>query len=125
MSRLALIMSGCFEAVWAVALGRSEGFTRLGPSIVFLLALAASTAGLVLALREIRVGTGYAVWVGIGAALMVGYGMATGAEPAAAHPAARHPDRRGDRRQTHPLPSPSASFVPGRVRSGARDVRAR
>lgn len=62
--------------------GRSEGFTRLGPSIVFLLALAASMAGLVLALREIPVGTGYAVWIGIGSALAVGYGMATGAEPA-------------------------------------------
>lgn len=81
MSWLVLVLSGCLEAVWAVALGRSEGFTRLGPSLVFVAGLAASMGGLAFALREIPVGTGYAVWVGIGASLTVVYGMLTGAEP--------------------------------------------
>lgn len=81
MPWLVLVLSGCLEAVWAVALSRSQGFSRPGPTVVFVVGLAASMGGLSLALRSIPVGTGYAVWVGIGAALTVGYGMATGSEP--------------------------------------------
>lgn len=81
MAWIILVASGVLEAVWATALGRSEGFTRLAPSIVFLVSLAASMVGLAYALRELPVGTAYAVWVGIGAALTAGYAMATGAEP--------------------------------------------
>ena len=76
-----LVGSGCLEAVWAVALGRSQGFSRPVPTVVFVVGLAASMGGLSVALRTIPVGTGYAVWVGIGAALTVVYGMATGTEP--------------------------------------------
>jgi quaternary ammonium compound-resistance protein SugE len=79
-----LVVSGALEAVWAVALGRSEGFSRLAPSVVFLVALAASMAGLAYALRTLPTGTAYAVWVGIGAALTVGFGMVTGAESVSA-----------------------------------------
>ena len=68
MSWIILIVSGVLEAVWASALGRSEGFTKLWPSIVFGVALVLSMGGLALALREIPAGTGYAVWVGVGAA---------------------------------------------------------
>ena len=81
MSWLILIVSGVFEAVWATALGKSEGFTKLVPTIVFGVALIASMGGLAFALREIPTGTGYAIWVGIGAALTVTYAMVTGAEP--------------------------------------------
>lgn len=81
MSWVVLVLSGVLEAVWAVALGRSEGFTRPRPSIVFAAALAASMAGLAFAMRTLPIGTAYAVWVGIGAALTVGYGMVTGSEP--------------------------------------------
>ncbi len=81
MSWLVLVISGVLEAVWATALGRSEGFTRLVPSIVFGVALALSMLGLAFAMRELPVGTAYAVWVGIGAGLTVAYAMATGAEP--------------------------------------------
>ncbi|MEV6217092.1 multidrug efflux SMR transporter [Nocardia sp. NPDC051833] len=81
MSWILLVVSGFLEAVWATALGRSEGFTRLVPSVVFFVALIASMAGLAVALRELPVGTAYAVWVGIGAVLTVTYAMATGAEP--------------------------------------------
>lgn len=81
MSWLVLIASGLLEAVWATALGASEGFTKLWPSVVFGVALAASMTGLAWAMREIPTGTAYAVWVGIGAALTVGYAMVTGSEP--------------------------------------------
>ena len=80
MSWVVLIVSGVLEAVWATALGRSEGFTRLWPSIVFGVALLASMGGLAFALREIPTGTAYAVWVGIGASLTVAYAMITGEE---------------------------------------------
>ncbi len=80
MAWLVLILSGVLEAVWAVALGKSEGFTRLVPSLVFLGGIVLSMAGLAYALRTLPVGTGYAVWVGTGAALTVAYGMASGAE---------------------------------------------
>ena len=79
---IVLVLSGVFEAVWATALGRSEGLTRLWPSVVFLAGLVVSMGGLAWAMREIPTGTAYAVWVGIGASLTVAYSMATGAEPA-------------------------------------------
>lgn len=82
MAWLVLVLSGVLEAVWAVALGKSEGFSRLMPSMVFLVALAASMAGLAYAMRAIPIGTAYAVWVGIGAALTVTFSMVTGDESA-------------------------------------------
>ncbi|TXR58065.1 DMT family transporter [Quadrisphaera setariae] len=81
MSWLVLVLSGVLEAVWATALGRSEGFTRPGPTVVFAVVILASMAGLAYAMRELPVGTSYAVWVGIGATLTVAYAMATGTEP--------------------------------------------
>jgi quaternary ammonium compound-resistance protein SugE len=80
MAWLVLVVSGVLEAVWAVALGRTEGFTRMGPTAVFVVALAASMAGLAYAMRTLPIGTSYAVWVGIGAALTVAFGMVTGDE---------------------------------------------
>ncbi|TAJ50053.1 MAG: multidrug efflux SMR transporter [Herbiconiux sp.] len=80
MSWIVLIASGVLEAVWATALGRSEGFTKLWPTVIFLAGLIASMGGLAFALRTIPVGTGYAVWVGIGASLTVLYGMTFGGE---------------------------------------------
>ncbi len=84
MSWIVLVVSGVLEAVWATALGRSEGLNRLLPTLVFAGALAASMAGLAYAMRELPVGTAYAVWVGIGASLTVAYAMVTGTEPASA-----------------------------------------
>jgi quaternary ammonium compound-resistance protein SugE len=80
MAWIVLVLSGILEAVWATALGRSEGFTILGPSVVFGVALILSMAGLAFAMRSLPIGTSYAVWVGIGAALTVGFAMVTGAE---------------------------------------------
>ena len=82
MSWIVLVVSGLFEAVWATALGRSEGLTRLAPTIVFGAGLLVSMAGLAYAMRDLPTGTAYAVWVGIGAAGTVTYAMVTGAEPA-------------------------------------------
>src|SRR3954447_6665423 len=81
MSWLVLVLSGVLEAVWASALARSEGFTRLTPTLVFAGGLLASMAGLAWAMRELPLGTAYAVWVGIGAALTAGYAMWSGQEP--------------------------------------------
>jgi quaternary ammonium compound-resistance protein SugE len=78
---LVLVLSGLLEAVWATALGRSEGFSRVLPTVVFAVALAGSMAGLAYAMRGLPVGTAYAVWVGIGAALTAGYAMWSGTEP--------------------------------------------
>ncbi|MEB3983088.1 multidrug efflux SMR transporter [Mycobacterium sp. 663a-19] len=82
MAWLVLIASGCLEAVWATALSKSDGFSRLGPSLVFGVALALSMIGLAIAMRTLPVGTSYAVWVGVGAVLTVAYATLTGDEPA-------------------------------------------
>ncbi|EKF24720.1 small Multidrug Resistance family protein [Mycolicibacterium hassiacum DSM 44199] len=82
MAWLILVLSGVLEAVWASALSRTEGFTRLTPTVVFFIALVLSMLGLGIAMRTLPPGTSYAVWVGIGAALTVAYAMATGAESA-------------------------------------------
>lgn len=67
MAWVILVVSGVLETVWAIALEKSEGFTKVRPTVVFGVGLVLSMAGLGYALREIPVGTGYAVWVGIGA----------------------------------------------------------
>lgn len=81
MAWIILVASGVLEAVWATALGRAEGFTKLVPSLVFLVALVMSMAGLSYAVKSLPTGTAYAVWVGIGASLTVVYGMLSGTEP--------------------------------------------
>ncbi|MEU9393852.1 multidrug efflux SMR transporter [Streptomyces sp. NPDC048324] len=82
MAWIVLVMSGVLEAVWATALGKSEGFTRPLPSAVFGLGLVLSMSGLAFALRTVPVGTGYAVWVGIGAVLTATYAMLVDGESA-------------------------------------------
>ncbi len=76
MAWIVLVVSGVLETVWAAALSRSDGFSRPVPSVVFGVALVLSMIGLAYALRTIPVGTGYAVWVGIGAVGTALYGMA-------------------------------------------------
>lgn len=80
MAWIVLVLSGALEAVWATALGRSDGLSRPVPTLVFGVAVVASMGGLGYAMRTLPVGTAYAVWVGIGAALTVGWAMATGGE---------------------------------------------
>jgi quaternary ammonium compound-resistance protein SugE len=82
MAWLVLLVSGVLEAVWATALNKSDGFTRLVPSLIFAVALLFSMGGLAFAMRSLPTGTSYAVWVGVGAVLTVGYAMLTGDETA-------------------------------------------
>lgn len=63
-----LFVAGLLEIVWAVGLKSTEGFSRVWPSVVTICAMIASFALLAQALKTIPVGTGYAVWTGIGAA---------------------------------------------------------
>lgn len=76
-----LLLSAVFEAVWATALGASNGFREPVATAVFLVALVVSMLGLGYAVRTIPIGTAYAVWTGIGAALTVTYAMVLGDEP--------------------------------------------
>jgi len=76
-----LLASAVLEAVWATALGTGIGVHRPLATLVFLVALAASMLGLSRALRAIPIGTAYAVWTGVGAALTVLWAMGTGAQP--------------------------------------------
>ncbi|MFA5566137.1 MAG: multidrug efflux SMR transporter [Acidimicrobiia bacterium] len=80
MPWLILVSSAIFEAVWAVALGHSNGFSKPLPTVIFAVALLISMGGLGWAVKNIPIGTAYVVWTGIGAALAVIYTMATGDE---------------------------------------------
>jgi quaternary ammonium compound-resistance protein SugE len=62
-----LVIAGVLEVVWAIGLKYTDGFSRLAPSIITLVAMAASMWLLASSLKTIPVGTGYAVWTGIGA----------------------------------------------------------
>lgn len=80
MAWIILILSGLFEAVWATALGRMDGFTRLTPIVVFVAGLLISMVGLGWAMRDLPTGTAYAVWVAVGAVATVAYAAYTGDE---------------------------------------------
>ncbi|AWB94076.1 DMT family transporter [Aeromicrobium chenweiae] len=80
MAWAVLIVSGLLEGVWATALGRSDGLSRLTPTVVFGVGLVLSMVGLAVAMRDLPTGTAYAVWVGIGATVTVCAAMATGQE---------------------------------------------
>ena len=67
MSWVILVVAGLFEVAWASLLGATKGFTRVVPTVGFLITLAISMFLLQVATRTIPIGTGYAVWVGIGA----------------------------------------------------------
>lgn len=79
-----LVLSGVLEAVWASALGASDGFRRPVPVAVFAVTAVLSLLGLAHAMTSLPTGTAYAVWVGIGGALTVAWSMLTGRESATA-----------------------------------------
>ncbi|TMS58253.1 quaternary ammonium compound efflux SMR transporter SugE [Imbroritus primus] len=82
MAWLILLIAGLFEVTWAIGLKYTEGFSRLWPSVFTLVAMAISVVLLSLALRSIPVGTGYAVWTGIGAVGTAILGIVLFKEPA-------------------------------------------
>jgi quaternary ammonium compound-resistance protein SugE len=80
MAWVLLVASGLLEAVWATAIGASDGFKKKKETTIFFIALVLSMAGLAFAMTQIATGTAYAVWVGIGAVLTVLYPVARGTE---------------------------------------------
>lgn len=81
MAWLLLLIAGCCEIGWAVSLKYTQGFTRLWPTVAFGAFMLASVVLLGRAVREIPLGTGYAVWTGIGAAGTAVLGMILFGEP--------------------------------------------
>lgn len=84
MAWLILLLAAALEICWAIGLKYTDGFTRLGPSIATVLAMAASMALLSQAAKTLPIGTAYAVWVGIGAAGAAILGIVLLGEPATA-----------------------------------------
>lgn len=76
MAWLLLVIAGLLEIVWATALKYADGFTRLWPSVLALTTAAASFLLLAWAMRDLPVGTAYAVWVGVGAVGVAVLGIA-------------------------------------------------
>jgi quaternary ammonium compound-resistance protein SugE len=79
-----LFVAGLLEVGWAVGLKYTEGFTKLVPSVLTLTCMAASVGMLALALKELPMGTAYAVWTGIGAVGTAALGIILLGEPATA-----------------------------------------
>ena len=76
-----MVIAGGLEVAWAIGLKYTEGWTRLWPSVVTLVLLAASMYCLAVAARTLPIGTAYAVWTGIGAAGTAVLGMVLLGEP--------------------------------------------
>lgn len=74
MAWIYLVIAGLLEVVWAFSMKQSEGFSKLGPSIVTIVAMIASFALLALSMKALPLGTAYTIWTGIGAvgAFLVG-----------------------------------------------------
>ncbi len=82
MAWIVLFLAGLLEIVWAFSMKASEGFTRLVPSLVTLVAMIASFALLALAMRSLPLGTAYTIWTGIGAVGAFVVGIVVLGEPA-------------------------------------------
>ena len=67
MAWIYLLLAGLLEVVWAVAMKQSHGFTRLWPSVITMVGMAASFGLLAMAMRSLPLGTAYTIWTGIGA----------------------------------------------------------
>ena len=81
MDWLYLLIAGLLEVGWAIGLKYTQGFTRLWPSVGTIACMGVSFFFLSLALKTIPIGTGYAVWTGIGAVGTAILGMALFSEP--------------------------------------------
>jgi len=82
MAWIYLTVAGLFEVGWAIGLKYTEGFTRLAPSVLTAASMVASVLLLGLALKTLPVGTGYAVWTGIGTVGTALLGIVLFGEPA-------------------------------------------
>jgi quaternary ammonium compound-resistance protein SugE len=84
MAWLLVLVAGLFEVAWAIGLKRTEGFTRLWPSLLTLAGMGISFVLLAVAMRTLPAGTAYAVWTGIGAVGTALIGILWLGEPATA-----------------------------------------
>ena len=84
MAWLLLFCAGLFEVGWAIGLKYTDGFTRLGPTLLTVASMVASLWLLGLALKTLPIGTGYAVWTGIGTIGTALLGIVLFSEPATA-----------------------------------------
>ncbi|CAN7517731.1 molecular chaperone [Devosia sp. Root413D1] len=84
MAWVYLTIAGLLEVVWAIGLKYTEGFSRLGPTAITVAAMVASVILLGIALRDLPVGTGYAIWTGIGTVGTAVLGILIFQEPATA-----------------------------------------
>ena len=82
MSWTYLVIAGMLEIVWAIGLKYTDGFSKLTPSVITIAAMIASIGFLAIALKTIPVGTGYAIWTGIGAVGTAILGIVLFSEPA-------------------------------------------
>jgi quaternary ammonium compound-resistance protein SugE len=82
MPWILLIVAGAFEVGWAIGLKYTEGFTRPLPTLLTVLSMIVSLGLLGLALRDLPVGTAYAVWTGVGAVGTAALGIALFGDPA-------------------------------------------
>ena len=82
MAWVYLAIAGLFEMGWAIGLKYTDGFTRLVPTTLTVAAMIISVVLLGLALRDLPVGTGYAVWTGIGTVGTALLGMYLFGDPA-------------------------------------------
>ena len=82
MAWVYLFIAGLFEIGWAIGLKYTEGYTKLVPTVLTLAGMGASVYTLGLALKDIPIGTGYAVWTGIGSVGTAILGIILFGEPA-------------------------------------------
>jgi quaternary ammonium compound-resistance protein SugE len=82
MTWIVLIVAGILEIGWAIGLKYTDGFTRVVPTVLTVLAMILSMGLLGLAVRSLPVGTAYAVWTGIGTIGTVAFGIFVFGEPA-------------------------------------------
>lgn len=82
MAWISLIFAGLFEIVWAFYLKQSDGFTRLVPSLITLVAMLVSFGLLALSMKVLPLGTAYTIWTGIGAVGAFAVGIVVLGEPA-------------------------------------------
>ncbi len=84
MAWIYLLLAGLFEIVWAIGLKYTEGFTRLWPTVMTIAAMIVSMGLLGIAVKDLPIGTAYAIWTGIGAVGAAILGIVLFAEPATA-----------------------------------------
>ena len=84
MAWVFLLAAGVLEVVWSYFMKQSEGFTRLAPALMTLVAMAASVGLLSVSMRALPLGTAYTVWTGIGAVGAFVVGIAVLGEPTGA-----------------------------------------